>query len=116
MSPTWAGCDLRGGVAPGTETWAAHSQMEKSPGFPASSMGSGVGGEQSGCFQVGGVCQAEGSPVFLLSPRMQTFLKSVWIFVETSFLTFSPLVSPATPKQTHTAMSPGSQLHFPADT
>lgn len=56
------------------------------------------------------------SSVLLSPPRARTLLKSVWILVETSFLIFSPLVSLATPKQTHTAMSPGSQLPFPADT
>jgi hypothetical protein len=66
-------------------------------------------------FQVGGMCQAEQSPGFLQSPRTDTFevsLDSCGNFISYFF----PPVSLVTPKQTHTAMSPGSQLHFPADT
>lgn len=81
-------------------------------------LGSGLGGEWSGVSVSGGwhVPSRTESSVPSLSSPAQTLLKSVWILVETSFLIFSPLVSLATPKQTHTAMSPGSQLPFPADT
>lgn len=60
---------------------------KKSLGFSVSSVGSGVGGERSGCFRWV-ACAKQNRAQCFFRLHEQTLLKSVWILVETALLIF----------------------------
>lgn len=110
MSPIWAGCDLRGGTAPGQRHEQSIPTWTNLLAFPSPARGSVA------CVLRWVACaKQKGVSVSSLSTHTDTFEVSLDLLWKLHFL-FFPLVSLVTPKQTHIAMSPGSQLHFPADT